>query len=94
MTKTTIIFALLLFFLNSVAIPNYVSAMGSSAHVSDQAGWLMVGGLVLALGIWYLYANYNTPSKEPQEDKKENKQINEKVVDNSTPSGELVFLKW
>ncbi len=97
MTKKTIIITLLLFFLTSLSIPNRVSAMGSSANVSDQAGWIMLGGLVIVLGIWYLYAKNNTASTasiEPRKDIKEMKLTRERVKENTTPSGELVFLKW
>ena len=90
MIKKAIIFVLLLLFLNSVIIPNFASAMGSS-NMSDAAVGGIVVGCLVVLGIVYYK---NKSSKEPKEDKKENKLTKKKVEERITPSGELVLFRW
>ena len=91
MTKKTILFVLLLLFLNSVIVPNFASAMGQSSTISDSAGWGLLAGFLVVLGIVYYY---NKPSNESKEEKKGNKLTKKKVEERVTPSGELVLFRW
>jgi hypothetical protein len=91
MAKKAIIFVLLLLFLNSVILPNFASAMGQSSTISDSAGWGLLAGFLIVLGIVYYH---NKPSKEPKEEKKENKLTEKNAEERMTPSGQLVLLRW
>lgn len=91
MNKKAILFVLLLFLLNSVIVPNFVSAMGQSSTISDSAGWGLLAGFIVVLGIVYYY---NKHSKESKKEKKEDKLTKKKVEESMTPSGELVLFRW
>ena len=91
MTKKTILFVVLLFFLNSVIAPNFASGMGQSSWISDSVGWGLLGGLLVFIGIVYYK---NKASKEPKEDEKKDKLTKKKVEKRIAPSGALVLLRW
>lgn len=91
MTKKTILFVLLLLFLNSVIVPNFASAMGQSSTISDSVGWGLLAGFLIVLGIVYYK---DKASKEAKEHKKEDKLIKKKVEECIAPSGELVLVRW
>jgi Ca2+/Na+ antiporter len=91
MNKKVILCVLVLLFLNSVIVPNFASAMGQSSTISDSAGWGLLAGFIVVLGIVYYY---NKHSKEPKEEKKEDKLTKKKVEGRLTPSGELVLFRW
>jgi hypothetical protein len=50
MTKKTVIFVMVLLFLSSAVVPNFVSAMGQSSIISDSVGRGLLAGSVVVFG--------------------------------------------
>ena len=80
MAKKMFIFILLLFFMNSLIVPNITSAMGQSSFVSDEVGWGLLAGFVIFMGIVYYKSKTSTESKKEKDEKKVSKKKLKRIL--------------
>ena len=63
--------------------------MGQSSTISDTTGVGLLVGFFIFLGIVYYH---NKASKQPKEEKNENRLTKKKIEERTTPSGDLEIL--
>jgi len=92
MTKKASIFLFIFALLCSIITPDLVNAMGQSATLSDEAGYVLLGATIVGFGIWWYL--HSSEDSDTEESSNQEELIKEAVEKNISPSGELVILRW
>jgi len=92
MIKKVIIFSLIFALLSTIITPDFVSAMGTSNSVSDDAGWALLA-ITIVVGI-VIYYNYSKNKRNTEENVKKTVLIKEITNKRIAKSGGLTVFRW
>ena len=92
MIKKTIIFIFIFALLCSMIAPDLANAMGQGSTLSDEAAYVLLGATIVGFGIWWYL--HSSEDSDTEESSNKEELIKETVEKYTSPSGDLVILRW